>query len=212
MLPERMSHSHCGTLDIVPADWQHRFAVWRHAPHSQGNLARMPFSLYETFVPSCIQILQAGQGWIEKCKGCDQPEEELANARLHDDMLPFAYQVKSMIVHSVGAIEGVRKGTFSPDMEAPTTDLEQMRLNLGAAENVMRALSKGELDSFIGGDTHFTFAEKGLDLPFASEDFLLSFSQPNFYFHASTAYAILRMKGLDVGKTDFLGRVRIKRN
>lgn len=172
----------------------------------------MTFSLYEAFVPSCIQIMQAGQGWIEKCKVSDLPEDELANARLQEDMLPFAYQVKSMIVHSVGAIEGVRKGSFSPDLSAPATEMEQMRLNLGAAENNLRALSKGEVDSFVGGETHFVFEQRKIDLPFASEDFLLSFSQPNFYFHATTAYAILRMKGLDVGKTDFLGKVRIMRD
>lgn len=171
----------------------------------------MSFSLYEAFVPSCIQILQAGQGWIEKCKTCGSPEEELADARLHEDMLPFAYQVKSMVLHSVGAIEGVRKGSFSPDLEPPAKELEQMRLNLGAAENTLRALSKGEIDSFIGGETRFVFDKMKLDLPFHSEDFLLSFSQPNFYFHATTAYGILRMKGLDVGKVDFTGRLRIKR-
>ena len=172
----------------------------------------MSFSLYEAVIPSMIQILNAGQGWIEKAKGCEHDEEKIAQARLADDMLPFAYQVKSMVVHSVGAIEGVRRGEFSPDMEEPAQDLEQMRLNLGAAENTMRALSKGEIDSFIGGQTNFVFKAKGYNAPFTSEDFLLSFSQPNFYFHATAAYSILRNLCLDVGKTDFLGRMRIKRD
>ena len=172
----------------------------------------MSFSLYEAIIPSMIQILNAGQGWIEKAKGCEHDEEAIASAKLAEDMLPFAYQVKSMIVHSVGAIEGVRRGEFSPDMEAPPQGLEQMRLNLGAAENTLRALSKGELDSFIGGQTNFVFKQKGYNAPFASEDFLLSFSQPNFYFHATTAYAILRNLCLDLGKTDFLGRMHIKQS
>lgn len=170
----------------------------------------MSFSLYEAVIPSMIQILNAGQGWIEKCRNCEHSEGELAAARLAEDMFPFAYQIKSMVVHSVGAIEGVRKGVFSPDMSEPATGLEQMRLNLGAAENTLRAISKGEIDSFIGGETHFVFEPRGVDLPFASEDFLLSFSQPNFYFHATTAYAILRMKGLKVGKMDFMGQLRMK--
>jgi hypothetical protein len=46
-------------------------------------------------------------------------------------------------------------------------------------------------------------------MPFTADNFLLSFSQPNFYFHAATAYDILRMKGLSVGKRDFLGRMRL---
>lgn len=170
----------------------------------------MSFSLYEATVPSMIQLLQAGQGWIEKAKDCGISPEELADARMAEDMLPFAYQIKSMVVHSVGAIDGVRSGSFSPDMNEPATELEQMRLNLGAAENTLRALSKGEIDSFVGGETRFVFERAKIDLPFASEEFLLSFSQPNFYFHATTAYGILRMKGLKVGKMDYMGALRMK--
>jgi hypothetical protein len=47
-------------------------------------------------------------------------------------------------------------------------------------------------------------------LPFTAEDFLLSFSVPNFYFHASMTYGILRSKGVPLGKRDFLGRLRLK--
>ena len=172
----------------------------------------MTFSLYEAVIPSMIQILNAGQGWIDKAKNCAHDDEKIASARLAEDMHPFAYQVKSMVVHSVGAIEGVRKGFFEPNMEEPTHELEQMRLNLGAAENVLRALSKGEIDSFIGGETHFVFKPKNYDVPFTSEDFLLSFSQPNFYFHATTAYALLRNLCVDVGKMDFMGQLRVKQS
>ena len=54
----------------------------------------------------------------------------------------------------------------------------------------------------------FEFKDRRMD--FDAEDFLLSFSQPNIYFHCATAYDILRMKGVPVGKGDFMGRVRIK--
>lgn len=54
----------------------------------------------------------------------------------------------------------------------------------------------------------FTFGERHLD--FAAEDFLLSFSQPNFYFHAATAYDILRWKGVSLSKRDFMGTPRVK--
>ncbi|KLE33919.1 DUF1993 domain-containing protein [Aurantiacibacter luteus] len=172
----------------------------------------MSFSLYEAIIPSFIQVLNAGQAWVEKAKASGISEEELAAARLAQDMLPFAYQVKSMVVHSVGAIEGVRKGQFNPDMGEFAMSLEQMRLNLGAAENTLRALSKGEIDSFIGGETRFVMQKAGIDLPFNSENFLLSFSQPNFYFHASTAYGILRHLGIEVGKRDFLGPMRFNRS
>ena len=54
----------------------------------------------------------------------------------------------------------------------------------------------------------FAFGERQVN--YTAENFLLSFSQPNFYFHATTAYDILRSKGLPLGKRDFVGRVRIK--
>ncbi|RPF72137.1 DUF1993 domain-containing protein [Aurantiacibacter spongiae] len=171
----------------------------------------MTFSLYQATIPSMIQMLAAGQGWIEKAKACDLSEEEIAQARLADDMLPFAYQIKSMVVHSVGAIEGVRKGEFQPDMEEPPQELETMRLKLGAAENTLKALSQGEIESFIGQEMHFRMPSKGVDLPFTADNFLLSFSQPNLYFHATAAYALLRHLGLKIGKQDFLGPMRVHR-
>ena len=166
----------------------------------------MSFSLYEATVPSMIQLLQAGQGWIEKAKDCDFSAEDIAAAKLADDMLPFATQVHWMASHSLGAIEGVRAGVFSPDLNDPETDLEKMRLNLGAAENSLRALSKGEIDSFIGKEVRFQF--RGYDIPYTAENFLLSFSQPNFYFHSTTAYALLRNLGLKLGKMDYMGQTR----
>ena len=48
-------------------------------------------------------------------------------------------------------------------------------------------------------------------MDFTAEEFLLSFSQPNYAFHAATAYDILRMLGIKIGKTDFLGRLRMRR-
>ena len=60
-----------------------------------------------------------------------------------------------------------------------------------------------------GRDVTFQFGD--MKIPFVAEDFLLSFSLPNFYFHSSMAYGILRSKGVPLGKRDFLGRLRIKR-
>ena len=72
----------------------------------------------------------------------------------------------------------------------------------------MNGLTEEDMEAFIGQPMRFEFKSSRMD--FTAEDFLLSFSQPNFYFHCATAYDILRMKGVPVGKRDFLGRVRIK--
>lgn len=174
----------------------------------------MPITLYDAFVPSCLQIIGAVRGLVDKAEawcadqGCGA--EEIVEARLCEDMLPFAYQVASVAAHSFGAIEGVRKGAFSPDKSAPPATFAAMRDVLDAAVAGLKAVTPDEMEGFIGGDARFSMPEYNLDMPFTAENFLLSFSQPNFYFHATTAYAIMRNKGIAIGKGDYMGALRLK--
>jgi hypothetical protein len=69
-------------------------------------------------------------------------------------------------------------------------------------------LTPEAVNALGGGDVTFKLSERAL--PFTTEDFLMSFSLPNFYFHAATAYDILRHKGAPLGKRDFLGRLKMK--
>src|SRR6201992_810132 len=91
----------------------------------------MSFSLYAATVPSYRQILGSVSALIVKAEAfCAEkalPPEEIIHARLASDMLPFAYQVKSTSVHSLGAIEGVRKGVFSPDRAEPPGDFTGLK-------------------------------------------------------------------------------------
>lgn len=170
----------------------------------------MAFTLYAATIPSYLQILNSVSTLIDKAeafcieKGLEP--EVLIQARLAEDMLPFAYQVKSTAVHSIGAIEGVRKGTFSPDTATPPTTFDDLRERIAQTIAALEAIDPDEVESFIGRDMRFEFGTHAMD--FSAEEFLLSFSQPNFYFHATTAYDILRMKGVRLGKRDFNGRVR----
>ena len=168
----------------------------------------MPLSLHAALVPSWLQILGAGRGWLDKAAVCGIPEAEIVEARLIDDMFPFAYQVKSMAVHSHGALEAVRQGVFSPNFkEDLPQSLDELRERLDGAIAALGTIDDAELESFIGRPMRFEIGPKRLD--FRAEDFLLSFSQPNFYFHASTAYGILRSRGVQVGKLDYLGGLRL---
>ena len=170
----------------------------------------MTLSLHAALVPSWLQILGAGRGWLDKGMAHGLTEAELADARLIEDMFPFAYQVKSMAVHSQGAIEAVRQGLFSPNFgEALPSTLAELRQRLDGAIALLESVGEDELEEFHGRPMRFEIGEKRLD--FWAEDFLLSFSQPNFYFHASMAYAILRAKGVPVGKIDYLGALRFQR-
>ena len=56
------------------------------------------------------------------------------------------------------------------------------------------------------------FRMGSLSMPFNAQDFLLTFSLPNFYFHATTTYDMLRMKGTSIGKRDFMGKPRLKKS
>jgi len=172
----------------------------------------MAFSLYAATVPSYLQILGAVSGLLDKAEAfCTEksiPPADLIQARLAADMLPFAYQVKSTAVHSLGSIEGVRQGVFSPEMAPPPDSFAGLKARVTQAIAALQAVKPAELESFIGRDMCFKFGDRRID--FTAENFLLSFSLPNFYFHASTAYDILRWKGLQIGKRDFMGRLAIK--
>jgi hypothetical protein len=170
----------------------------------------MALSLYSAVVPSYLQILESVSGLLDKAESfCSEkglaPEQIIA-ARLADDMQPFAYQVKSTAVHSLGAIEGVRRGVFSPDLTEPPDSFAALKRRIAEARSGLAAVAPGEVEDFIGRDMRFSFGERHID--FKAEDFLLSFSQPNFYFHATTTYDILRWQGVQIGKRDFLGRTR----
>ena len=152
------------------------------------------------------------QGLLTKAETyCTEKEivpADIIQARLTSDMLPFNYQVKSTVAHSIGSINGVRAGVFSPDMTAPPTSFADLRHAVEGAVADLTALSRDEINEMQGRDMHFEMGS--MRLPFTAENFLFSFSLPNFYFHATTAYDVLRTRGASLGKVDFLGPVRIK--
>jgi uncharacterized protein len=172
----------------------------------------MAFSLYAATIPSYQQALGAVAGLLVTaetfCAEKQLAPQEIIDARLAEDMLPFAYQVKSTAVHSLGSIEGVRRGVFSPDMTPPPQTFAALKGRIADALTALAAIAPAEIDGFIGRDMAFEFRERRLE--FTAENFLLSFSLPNFYFHVATAYDILRWKGARIGKRDFMGRLRLK--
>ena len=172
----------------------------------------MAFSLFAATIPSFQQILGAVSGLLDKAeafcaeKGIAPPE--LIQARLAADMFPLAYQVKSPVVHSLGAIEGIRKGVFSPDMTSPPETFAALRARIAETLTALEKIDSAEIDGFLGLDIRFAFGNNFRD--YTAENFLLSFSLPNFYFHATTTYDILRWKGMPIGKRDFMGKTRTK--
>ena len=72
----------------------------------------------------------------------------------------------------------------------------------------MEKATAGDLNACAGKDVIFSVGDR--KIPFTAEGFLQTFSLPNFFFHATTAYDILRSKGVPLGKRDFLGKMKIK--
>ena len=164
----------------------------------------MPLSLHAAFVPSCRQIIGGCLGVLAKA---ESHGFTALDAQLTPDMFPLAFQVGQVAAHSAGAIAAVREGRFSPGGSLPEATYAGFKARLAEADAALADVTEADMEGFIGGTTIFAFRDR--QMPFKSEDFLLSFSQPNFYFHASMVYAILRQQGVPLGKMDFMGRPRI---
>lgn len=170
----------------------------------------MSLSLHAAFVPSCLQLLNSMTHLLQKaetfCQENSLTNEAIIQASLADDMLPFAYQIKSTAVHSELAVRSLAEGVFSPDMTPPPEDFSGLHQCINQAVEYLKALDESILEVAIGQPMMFKMGD--YEIKFTAENFLLSFSQPNFYFHATTAYDILRAKGVKLSKGDYIGRVR----
>src|SRR5580704_16851568 len=127
----------------------------------------MSFSLYSAVVPSYLQILDGLSGLIDKAESfCSQKgiaPEDIIQARLAEDMQPFAYQVKSTAVHSLGAIEGVRRGVFSPDVTTPPEIFTALKARIADTLAALEAIQPAEVDAFLGRDMRFVSGDRHLD-------------------------------------------------
>lgn len=172
----------------------------------------MALSLYEATVPSFAQILEAMSGVLKKGEAHalekGMAPDEWVGARLFSDMAPLSFQVNQTTHHSVGAIEATKKGVFSPDLTPPPETFADLQVAVAGALATLGAYRPEEINALEGGDMRFQLGERVM--PFTAENFLLSFSLPNFYFHATTAYDILRHNGVPLGKRDYMGRPRLK--
>jgi hypothetical protein len=88
------------------------------------------------------------------------------------------------------------------------TDYRGLQTKVTDAQAALKALDPDAVNALEGGDVIFQIGQ--FKMPFTAPGFLLSFSIPNFQFHATTAYDILRSRGVPIGKRDYLGAMRFK--
>jgi hypothetical protein len=123
-------------------------------------------------------------------------------------MMPFRFQIVSVAHHSRGAMAAAKNGVFVPPSGRPDLDFAALQSLVTEARNELSGLTPDAVNALVGRDVTFKLGER--TLPFTAEGFLMSFSLPNFFFHATTAYDILRHKGAPLGKRDFMGRLKLK--
>ncbi len=174
----------------------------------------MTTSLYDATVPSFLQQLHSLDAQLAKaeqfCAEQNLGEEVIQSARIVDDMLPFPHHVRYGYGHSIKAIEAIKAGNYSPDFSDPIATFAEQRALIASTVAALNALSADEVNALADKDVSFTIPEMDVRMDFTGEDFLLSFALPNFFFHVTTAYNLMRAKGVPIGKGDFLVGLRVK--
>ena len=169
----------------------------------------MSVSLYDLSIGTYGQIVEAMLGVLKKgadhCAAEGIDLNDVVATRLYPDMANFHFQVTSVTHHSLGAIEGLKSGAFGPP-SYPECGYSELQAMTEKTLTELRAQKPDEIDALAGGKIVFRMGDN--EIPFTAENFALSFSLPNFYFHATTAYDILRMRGVPIGKLDFLGTLK----
>jgi len=165
-------------------------------------------SLYDASVSQMSKMLRNLEGWLDKAeahaktKGFDV--DVLTVARLAPDQYPFVRQVQAVCDNAkfVAARLAAVTPPSHPDTEKTFAELRaRIRATLAFLETVTP-------EQFAGA------ADREVTLPFMpgkaikGADYLVDMALPNFYFHVTTAYAILRHNGVDLGMYDFIGHIR----
>lgn len=174
----------------------------------------MTISLSNISVKTYLQLLPAASNIMQKAKAHFEEEgtnlQEIVDMRLYEDMATFSFQVFSIAHHSLGAINALKDGEFGPPNMPSGLDFESLHNMIKDAEAQLLEVSCEDIDKLLDGQVIFKMGD--IRWPFTNEDFILSFSLPNFYFHLTTMYDMLRVKGLPLGKMDFVGQMRLNKS
>lgn len=169
----------------------------------------MPLSLYEITIPVFIRgltnlsaILSKGSTYAD---AQNLPPAHLLEARLIEDMGSLTYQVQRVSNNAKNAVARVTGAEMLavPDNE---TTFEELQARIQTTIDVLKTVQKDDMDG--KEDEEIVIEIKGGELRSTGKSYLLDFMLPNFYFHVTTAYNILRHNGVPLGKMDYLGASR----
>jgi len=172
----------------------------------------MTATLYDISVDSYLRILGGVAGFLEKgrahCAENNIDLNEMVEARIFVDMQPLRFQVEQVASHTAGSVRALKTGAYGPPSNAQPLDYAGLQKLIADARQELEAVNAADINAQAGRDVRFEVGERVL--PFTAEMLILSFALPNCHFHATTAYDILRMKGVPLGKRDYLGAIRTK--
>jgi uncharacterized protein len=167
----------------------------------------MALSMFDASLPVFTHQLSSLIAIIDKaiahCQARNIDDKILAASRLYPDMLPFTSQVNiacDTVKFAAARLAGV---------EAPKHEDNQVSLADSSARvrAVLEFLAQFQASQINGSeDKDITIPMRAGPIHMKGQPYLLTFVLPNFYFHMTTAYALLRHNGVEVGKKDFLGR------
>ena len=166
----------------------------------------MSLSMYEASTPVFVRMLNNLSAILKKAEASAEARKiepsVLINDRLAPDMLPLTRQIHIATDAAKGCV--ARLGDVEipsyPDTETTFAELqERIAKTIAFIEGVDAGAMEGSQDR------SFTIKLRSGDLVMTGRELLLNFAMPNFYFHVTTTYLILRHNGVDLGKPDFLG-------
>lgn len=170
----------------------------------------MAISFYELSVPTFLQTVRAVGGFLDRaarhCAEAGADPDDFVQVRLFDDMAPFHFQIEAAWHHAVWGLEAAKTGVFAPPALVGPVPFADLRAMMDKAQTALEAFTPDEVNGWAGKELDLQIGPRRL--AFTSETLILSFSLPNFYFHAVTAYDILRSHGVPLGKRDYEGQLR----
>lgn len=173
-------------------------------PHART--LTMSLSIYDVTVPVFTRMLTNLLSFLDKAEA-DAAQRKydtavLVNARLAPDMIPFAGQIMIATDHAKGCacrLAGVSLPSW-PDTEK---SFEELRARINKALDVLASVTREQMAG--AEDRDIALKIGGKDVTMRGVDYVNQRAMPNFFFHITTAYAILRHNGVALGKSDFIG-------